>query len=149
MHIIPHNLLSYGRMWAHSCCLTPPTHRSRSGTTGWCAWRMMWRVRERSRPSSPSQLWVAGPLSSYNVIIYLFCTKLLLYSKDVTFDHVPRFIICVSLGPSTPGDCSRPGLGAPKPGCDRNGIRGMLTVGRNLDRTGQPFLLTFATLILF
>jgi hypothetical protein len=25
-----------------------------------------------------------------------------------------------------------------KPGCDRSGIRGMLTVGRNLDRTGQP-----------
>jgi hypothetical protein len=33
--------------------------------------------------------------------------------------------------------CSRPGLGAPKPGCDRSGIRGLLTVGRNLDRTGQ------------
>jgi hypothetical protein len=44
--------------------------------------------------------------------------------------------------------CSRPGLGAPKPGCDRSGIRGMLTVGRNLDRIGQPLLLTFATLIL-
>jgi hypothetical protein len=43
--------------------------------------------------------------------------------------------------------CSRPGLGAPKPGCDRSGIRGMLTVGRNLNRTGQP-LLTSATLIL-
>jgi hypothetical protein len=25
MHIIPHNLLSDERMWAHSCCLTPPT----------------------------------------------------------------------------------------------------------------------------
>ena len=24
MHIIPHNLLSYERMWAHSCGLTPP-----------------------------------------------------------------------------------------------------------------------------
>jgi hypothetical protein len=46
-------------------------------------------VRERSRLSSPSQLWVAGPLSPYNVNIYLFCTELLLYSKDVTFDHVP------------------------------------------------------------
>jgi hypothetical protein len=46
-------------------------------------------VRERSKPSSPSQLWVAGPLSPYNVIIYLFCTELLLYSKDVTFDPVP------------------------------------------------------------
>jgi hypothetical protein len=46
-------------------------------------------VRERSRPSSPSQLWVVGPLSPYNVIIYLFCIELLLYSKVVTFDHVP------------------------------------------------------------
>jgi hypothetical protein len=44
--------------------------------------------------------------------------------------------------------CSRPGLGAPKPGCDRSGIKGMLTVGRNLDRTGQPLLLTSVTLIL-
>jgi hypothetical protein len=25
MHIIPHNLLSYERMWAHPCCLTHPT----------------------------------------------------------------------------------------------------------------------------
>jgi hypothetical protein len=25
MHIIPHDLLSYERMWAHSCCLTTPT----------------------------------------------------------------------------------------------------------------------------
>jgi hypothetical protein len=50
---------------------------------------MLWRVRERSRSSSPSQLWVAGPLSPYNVIIYLFCTELLLYSKDVTFVSIP------------------------------------------------------------
>jgi hypothetical protein len=64
-------------------------------------------VRERSRPSSPSQLWVAGPLSPYNIIIYLFCTELLLYSKDVTFDPMPCFIICVRLGPSTPGDYVR------------------------------------------
>jgi hypothetical protein len=68
---------------------------------------MLWRVRERSRSSSPSQLWVAGPLSPYNVIIYLFCIELLLYSKDVTFDPVPWFIICVRLGPSTPGDYVR------------------------------------------
>jgi hypothetical protein len=46
-------------------------------------------VRERSRSSSPSQLRVAGSLSSYDVIIYLFCTELLLYSKDVTFVYVP------------------------------------------------------------
>jgi hypothetical protein len=100
-------LLSYDRMWAYSCCLTPPPHRSRTGTTRWGAWRMLQCVRERSRSSSPSQLWIAGPLSPYNVIIYLFCTELLLYSKDVTFDPVPWFIICVRLGPNTPGDYVR------------------------------------------
>jgi hypothetical protein len=42
-------------------------------------------VREMSRSSSPSQLWVVGSLSPYDVIIYLFCTELILYSKDVTF----------------------------------------------------------------
>jgi hypothetical protein len=79
--------------------------------------------RERSRLSSPSQLWVAGLLSPYNVIIYLFCIELLLYSKVVTFDHVPWFIICVRFGPSTPGYYVRarvlvprnPGV-TPKPG---------------------------------
>jgi hypothetical protein len=50
---------------------------------------MLWQVRERSRPSSPSQLWVARSLSPYVVIIYLFCTELVLCSKDVTFDLVP------------------------------------------------------------
>ena len=105
IHIIPHNLLSDERMWAHSCCLTPP-HRSRTGTAGWGTWRMLWCDRERSRPSSPSQLWVAGPLSPYNVIIYFFI-ELLLYSKVVTFDPMPWFIICVRLGPSTPGDYVR------------------------------------------
>jgi hypothetical protein len=35
-----------------------------------------------------------------------------------------------------------------KTGCDRSGIRGMLTVGRNLDRNGQNhYILIFATLI--
>jgi hypothetical protein len=50
---------------------------------------MLRRVRERSRPLSLSKPWVVGPLSPYNVIIYLFCIELLLYSKDVTFDPVP------------------------------------------------------------
>jgi hypothetical protein len=44
----------------------------------------------------------------------------------------------VRLGPSTPGDYVRARVLVPlKPGCDRSGIRGMLTVGRNLDRNGQ------------
>ena len=127
--------------YVSSLLLSHTPHRSRTGTAGWGAWRMLRCVRERSRSSSPSQLWVAGPLSPYNVIIYLFCIELLLYSKDVTFDPVPWFIICVRLGPSTPGDYVRARVLVPlKPGCDRSGIRGMLTVGRNLDRTGQPIL---------
>jgi hypothetical protein len=94
--------------WTYvSLLLLSHPHRSRTGTTGWGAWRMLWWVRERSRSLSPSQLWVAGPLSPYNVIIYLFCIELLLCSKDVTFDPVPWFIICVRLGPSTPGDYVR------------------------------------------
>jgi hypothetical protein len=125
--------------YVSSLLLSHTPHRSRTGTTWWGAWRMLRRVRERSRPSSPSQLWVVGPLSPYNVITYLFCIELLWYSKDVTFDHVPWFIICVRLGPSTPGDYVRAWVLVPlKPGCDRSGIRGMLTVGRNLDITGQP-----------
>jgi hypothetical protein len=60
-------------------------------------------VRDRSRLSSPSQLWVAGSLSPYDVIIYLFCTELLLHNKVVTFVSVPLFIICVRLGLNTPG----------------------------------------------
>jgi hypothetical protein len=50
---------------------------------------MLQYVHERSRPSSPNQLWVAGSLSSYDVIINLFCTELLLYNKVVTFVYVP------------------------------------------------------------
>ena len=37
----------------------------------------------------PVNFGVAGPLSPYNVIIYLFCTELLLYSEDVTFVSIP------------------------------------------------------------
>jgi hypothetical protein len=46
-------------------------------------------VFERSRLSSPSQLWVAGSLYPYDVIIYLICTELLLYSKVLTFVSIP------------------------------------------------------------
>ena len=136
MHIIPHNLLSDERMWAHSCCLTPPPHRSRTGTTGWGAWRMLQCVRERSRSSSPCQVWVAGSLSPYDVIIYLFCTEFLFIVKmwhsflhhdsSYVWDLVPAHLV-IAFAP-----------GSLKPGCDRSGIRGMFTVGRNLDRTGQP-----------
>jgi hypothetical protein len=96
--------------YVSSLLLSYTPHRSKTGTAGWGAWRMLWRVRDRSRSSSPSQLWVAGSLSPYDVFIYLFCTELLLYSKDVTFVSLQLFIICVKLGPSTPGDYFVPGF---------------------------------------
>jgi hypothetical protein len=97
--------------YVSSLLLSHTPHRSRTGTAGWGAWRMLWWVRERSRPSSPSQLWVAGSLSPYDVFIYLFCTELLLY---VTFVYVPWFIICVRLGPNTLGDYFAPEFWTPK-----------------------------------
>jgi hypothetical protein len=96
----------------------------------WGAWRMLWRVRERSRPSSPSQLWVAGSLSPFDVIIYLFFTELLLYMKDVSFVSVPWFIICVRLSPSTPGDYVRARVLVPRnPSVTRGHL--MLMILRN------------------
>jgi hypothetical protein len=117
MHIISHNLLSDERIELTLAVSHP--HTSRICTAGWGAWRMLWWVRERSKPLSPSQLWVAGSLSSYDVFIYLFCTELLLYSKDVTFVSVLWVIICVRLGTSTLGDYVRARvLVPPKSGCD-------------------------------
>ena len=40
-HIIPHNLLSDERIWAHSCYLTPP-HRRRTGSSGGATRRGVW-----------------------------------------------------------------------------------------------------------
>jgi hypothetical protein len=117
-------------MYVSSLLLSHTSHRSRTGNTWWGARRMLWCVRERSRPSSPSQLWVAGPLSPYNVIIYLFCIDI----RSCAIIHR----MCETWSQHTWWLCSRLGLGAPKPGCDRSGIRGMLTIGRNLDRTRQP-----------
>jgi hypothetical protein len=100
--------------WTYvSSLLFSHPHKSRTGTVGWGAWSMLWRLRDRSRTSSPSQLWVAGLLSPYDVIIYLFCTELL-FSKDVTFVSVPLFIICERLGPSTPCDYFVLGFWTPK-----------------------------------
>jgi hypothetical protein len=108
--------------YVSSLLLSHTPHRSRTGTVGWGAWRMLCWVRERSRSSSPSQLWVAGSLSPYDIIylfIYLFCTELLLYSKDVSFVSIPWVIICVKLDPSTSGDYVRARvLVFLKPGCD-------------------------------
>jgi hypothetical protein len=55
------------------------------------------------------------------------------HDSSYVWDLVPAHLVIIS----------RLGLGALKPGCDRSGIRGILTVGRKLDRNGQnPYLLT-------
>jgi hypothetical protein len=105
--------------YVNSPLLSHTPHRSRTGTAGWGTWRMLWWVREWSRSSSPSKLWVVGSLSPYDVIIHLFCIELLLYSKDVIFISIPWVIICVRLGPSTLGDYLALGSWCPpKSGCD-------------------------------
>jgi hypothetical protein len=63
----------------------------------------------------------------------------------VTLISIHSIIICVVFF----GACIRcTRLCSLKPGCDRSGIRGMLTVGWNLYRIGQPLPTYLATLIL-
>jgi hypothetical protein len=67
-------------------------HRSRTGTTGWGAWRMLWWAREWSRSSSPVNYgcWV---------VVFVWCNYLTilyrtsLYINDVTFVSVPWVIL--------------------------------------------------------
>jgi hypothetical protein len=98
--------------------------RSRTSTIGRGTWRLLWWVREWSRPSSPSQLWgcwiIAFVWCNYLTILH----KTPLYINVVIFVSVPWVIICVRLDPNTLGDYfSCPGFGPLKPGCDRTGWR--------------------------
>jgi hypothetical protein len=76
------------------------------------------------------------------IVVFVWCIYLTilyrtpLYSKDVTFISLSWVIICVRLDSST--HVSRARVWTPKSGCDRSAIRGMLTLGWNLDRTEQP-----------
>jgi hypothetical protein len=81
--------------------------------------------------------WQIGSTHTYINKGNIFSFYILSYKLGIT--PVPWLIICVRLGPSTPSDYVRVRVLVPlKPGCDRSGIRVMLTVGQNLDRTGQP-----------
>jgi hypothetical protein len=91
--------------------LTSP--RSRTGTTGWGTWRMLWWDHERSRPLSPSQLWL--PDHCLRMIYYLIILyRTPLYIKVVTFIYVPWVIICVRLDPTTLTDYFAPRFWPPK-----------------------------------
>jgi hypothetical protein len=88
---------------------------------------------------SQSTLWRQGWTLFRFIFIFYFvrlplCNK---YSNDiVTFLYTLCYCMCCLLWRIYD---MHPALSF-KSGCDRSGIRGMLIVGRNLDRTGQPIL---------
>jgi hypothetical protein len=134
MHIIPHSLLSDERIWAHPCC----THILP------CQGQVLQdEEHEGCRDEFVRGLGRRLPVS-YGcwIVVFVWCNYLIilhrtpLYIKDVTFVSIPWVIICVRLDPST--HFIRAWVWPSKSGCDRSGIRAMLIVGRNLDRTGQP-----------
>jgi hypothetical protein len=140
MHIIPHNLLSNERMWAHSCCLIPPPptgqgHVPQDEAHGGCCDESV-RGLGRRLPVNfrlldrvfiwCNYLFIYFVQNSY-YIVKMWHSFLYHYSSYVC-DLVPAHLVFIS----------RLVFGTLKSGCDRSGIKVMLTVGRNLDRTGQP-----------
>jgi hypothetical protein len=135
MHIIPHNLLSDERMWAHPCLLYshPPGQEQvpqDEAHGGYCD--EIVRGLGRRLPVTL----VAGSLSSYDVII-LYRTLLyilmmwhsfLYHESSYVWDLILAHLVIIS----------RTGFGPLKSVCDRSGIRAMLNVVRSLDRNGQP-----------
>ena len=64
--------------YVSSLLLSHTPHRSRTGTAGWGAWRMLRWVRERSRSSSPSQLWLQ------RIVFFVWCNYLaILYRTPI------------------------------------------------------------------
>jgi hypothetical protein len=142
-----HAILFPTTCWAMNMCeLTlavshPPQEKNR-----WFKRSHTSRSSIRSRWHLPVDLCQGWSLIRFIFIFYFvrlpLCNK---YSDFiVTFISIHSVIIYVVFF----GACMRCTRLCPlKPECDRSGIRGMLTVGRNLDRTGQP-LSTYLTLIL-
>jgi hypothetical protein len=99
MHIIPHNLLSDERMWAHPCCTHIPQVKN--------------KYRKMRSMKDVTMRFVRGLgrhlLVNYGcwIIIFVWRNYLTilyrtpLYIKNVTFVYVPWVIICVRLDPST------------------------------------------------
>jgi hypothetical protein len=145
IHIIPHNLLSDEHVWAHPCCLTP--HRRRTGGSRGATQR---GVRFDLGGVSQLTFWRQGWILDPFIFIFYFvslplCNK---YSDYiVTFISIHSVIIYVVFF----GACMRYTRLCPlKPGCYRSGIRGMLSVGRNLDRNGHNhYLLTLLWFFLY
>jgi hypothetical protein len=137
MHIIPHNLLNGECMWAHSCCRTPPTGQEQvprdQAHEGCCdefmrglGLRLLVNFGLLDRCLLMMYLFIYFVQNSY-YIVKMWYSFLYHYSSYVWGLVLVHLVII-----------SWPGFGPLKPGCDRSGIKGMLTVGQNLDRTGQP-----------
>jgi hypothetical protein len=116
MHIIPHNLLSDERMWAHPCCTHIPPSQEQVPPD---------EAREGCRDEFVRGL---GRHLTVNygcwIVVFVWCNYLTilyrtpLYIKDVTFVPVPWVIIYVRLDPNTLGDYFAPRFGPLKLGCD-------------------------------
>jgi hypothetical protein len=129
--LFPHNLLSDEHVWAHPCCLTPPQEKNRwfkrSHTTR-SSIRSRWRLRVDLR-----QEW-----SLVRFIFIFYFVRIPLCNKYSDYYDIYLYTLCYYI-------CCllwrmyemHPALSL-KTGCYRSGIRGMLTVGQNIDRTGQP-----------
>jgi hypothetical protein len=96
MHIVPHDLLSYDLLRAHTCDIQPPhTHRRRTGGPGGAAQR---GVRLDLGDVSQSTLWRQGWTLVRFIFIFYF-VRLLLCNKYfygiVTFISIDSVIICV------------------------------------------------------
>jgi hypothetical protein len=144
-HIIPHNLLSDEHVWAHPCCLTPP-HRRRTGGSREAAYRgVRFDLGGVSQLTFWRQGWILDP-----VIFIFYFVRLPLCIKYSDYCDIYLYTLCYYIC-CLLGACMRCTRRCPlKPGCYRSGIRGMLTVGRNLDRNGHDhYLLTLLWFFLY
>jgi hypothetical protein len=102
MHIIPHNLLSDERMWAHPCCTRIPQIKD--------MYHRMRRMKDAVMSSWEVYVVVSQSTLGCWIIVFIWCSYLSilygtpLYIKDVTFVSVPWVIIYVRFNPSTLGD---------------------------------------------
>jgi hypothetical protein len=99
MHIIPHNLLSNERMWAHPCCTHIPPGQGQEPQDESMKDVAMRFVRGLGRRLPVNYgCWI---------VVFVWCNYLTnlykspLYIKDVTFVSVSLVIICVRLDPGT------------------------------------------------
>jgi hypothetical protein len=114
--------------------------------------KYMWFKRSHTTRSSIRSRWCLlvdflAPWMDFSSLYILFCKDFhYVISTLIILWHLSLYTLLLYVLSSLAHIWDAPGF-ALKSGCDRSGIRGMLTIGRNLDRNGQP-LPTYLTLIL-